>query len=29
VVGAKGAKQFLKDAGVVRLDGDRGIVEIK
>ena len=28
VVGAKGAKQFLKDAAFVRLDGDRGIVEI-
>jgi rifampicin phosphotransferase len=28
VVSAKGARQFLKDAGVVRLDGDRGIVEI-
>jgi pyruvate,water dikinase len=28
VVGAKGAKQFLKDATFVKLDGDRGIVEI-
>lgn len=28
VVGAKGAKQFLKDAAFVRLDGDHGIVEI-
>ena len=28
VVGAKGAKQFLKDATLVKLDGDRGIVEI-
>lgn len=28
VVGAKGAKQFLKDGDVVKLDGDRGIVEI-
>jgi pyruvate,water dikinase len=28
VVGAKGAKQFLKNGIVVKLDGDRGIVEI-
>jgi len=28
VVGAKGAKQFLKDGDFVKLDGDRGIVEI-
>ncbi len=28
VVGAKGAKKFLKNADVVKLDGDKGIVEI-
>ena len=28
VVGAKGAKQVLKDGDVVKLDGDRGIEEI-
>lgn len=28
VVGAKGAKQFLKNGDIVKLDGDRGIVEI-
>ncbi len=28
VVGAKGAKQFLKDGDLIKLDGDRGIVEI-
>lgn len=28
IVGAKGAKHFLKDGNYVRLDGDRGIVEI-
>jgi phosphohistidine swiveling domain-containing protein len=28
VVGAKGAKQFLKNGDLVRLDGDKGIVEI-
>lgn len=28
VVGAKGAKQFLKDGDVVKLDGDKGVVEI-
>jgi pyruvate,water dikinase len=28
VVGAKGAKRFLKDGDLVKLDGDRGIVEI-
>jgi pyruvate,water dikinase len=28
VVGAKGAKQFLKNGDVVRLDGDKGIVEV-
>ncbi|MEI6456346.1 MAG: PEP/pyruvate-binding domain-containing protein [bacterium] len=27
VVGVKGAKKFLKDGDLVRLDGDRGIVE--
>ena len=27
VVGAKGAKHFLKDGDIVKLDGDRGIVE--
>jgi pyruvate,water dikinase len=27
IVGAKGAKHFLKDGDVVRLDGDKGIVE--
>jgi pyruvate,water dikinase len=28
IVGAKGAKHFLKTGDIVRLDGDRGIVEI-
>ena len=28
VVGAKGAKQFLKNATVVRLDADKGIIEV-
>jgi pyruvate,water dikinase len=27
VVGAKGAKKFLYDGDIVRLDGDRGIIE--
>lgn len=28
VVGAKGAKRFLKDGDLVKLDGDRGIIEV-
>jgi hypothetical protein len=28
MVGAKGVKQFLKEGDIVRLDGDRGIIEI-
>jgi pyruvate,water dikinase len=27
VVGAKGAKQFLKTGDVILLDGDKGIIE--